>query len=94
VAGNQATKHGINSNYEEIQLALRDVYGVEAIEEVHAHRFGPYLMVNLTIGVDSGMSVAAGDRIATEVEEELLNKIEFLRRVYVHYHPVGSNGTE
>ena len=74
---------------QEIQLALREVYGVEAIEEVHAHRFGPYLMINLTIGVDGAISVAAGDRIATEVEKTLLKKIEFLRRVYVHYHPVG-----
>ncbi|MGD9946880.1 MAG: cation diffusion facilitator family transporter [Desulfobulbus sp.] len=75
---------------QEIQSALKDVYGVEAIEEVHAHRFGPYLMINLTIGVDGAMSVAAGDRIATEVEKTLLARIEFLRRVYVHYHPVGS----
>jgi len=74
---------------QEIQMALRDVYGVEAIEEVHAHRFGPYLMINLTIGVDGAISVAAGDRIASEVEQVLLEKIEFLRRVYVHYHPVG-----
>ncbi|MBM9615064.1 cation transporter [Desulfobulbus rhabdoformis] len=73
----------------EIETALKDVYGVEAIEEVHAHRFGPYLMINLTIGVNGAMSVAAGDRIATEVEKTLLEKIEFLRRVYVHYHPVG-----
>nr|WP_321465609.1 cation diffusion facilitator family transporter [uncultured Desulfobulbus sp.] len=74
---------------QEIRIALRDVYGVEAIEEVHAHRFGPYLMINLTIGVDGAISVAAGDHIATEVEKTLLKKIEFLRRVYVHYHPVG-----
>ena len=74
---------------QEIKSALRDVYGVEAIEEVHAHRFGPYLMLNLTIGVDGDISVVAGDRIATEVEKTLLKNIEFLRRVYVHYHPVG-----
>ncbi|MDD2463086.1 MAG: cation diffusion facilitator family transporter [Desulfobulbus sp.] len=76
---------------QEIKSALWDVYGVKAIEEVHAHRFGPYLMINLTIGVDGAISVAAGDRIATEVEKTLLAQIEFLRRVYVHYHPVGSD---
>lgn len=76
----------------EIQTALEDVHGVEAIEEVHAHRFGPYLMVNLTIGVDGAISVTAGDRIATEVEKNLLARIESIRRVYVHYHPVGCNG--
>jgi cation diffusion facilitator family transporter len=73
---------------EEIAEALRDVYGVEAIEEVHAHRFGPYLVVNLTIGIDGALSVVEGDRIATEVEETLIRQVQFLRRVYVHYHPV------
>ncbi len=73
---------------EEIAEALRDVFGVEAIEEVHAHRFGPYLVVNLTIGIDGALSVVEGDRIATEVEETLLKQVQFLRRVYVHYHPV------
>jgi len=72
---------------EEIATALRDVYGVQEIEEVHAHRFGPYLVVNLTIGIDGALSVVEGDRIATEVEETLLAHIQFLRRVYVHYHP-------
>lgn len=72
---------------EEIAAALRDVYGVQEIEEVHAHRFGPYLVVNLTIGIDGALSVVEGDRIATEVEETLLTHIQFLRRVYVHYHP-------
>lgn len=72
----------------EIRAILKDVIGVLAIEEVHAHRFGPYLVVNITIGIDGALSVIAGDRIATEVEEALLARIEFLRRVYVHYHPV------
>ncbi len=74
----------------EIQAALIPVVGVKAVEEVHAHRFGPYLMVNLTIGVDGSLSVFQGDRIATEVEQTLLEEVDFLRRVYVHYHPVGS----
>jgi cation diffusion facilitator family transporter len=76
---------------QEIRTALHEVNGVEDIEEVHAHRFGPYLVVNLTIGVDGNLSVRAGDRIATQVEDILLARIEFLRRVYVHYHPVGGN---
>lgn len=74
----------------EVETALTDVYGVRDVEEVHAHRFGPYLMINLTIGVDGDITVAAGDRIATEVEQTLLARIDALRRVYVHYHPVGS----
>ena len=72
----------------EIRASLEDVVGLLAIEEVHAHRFGPWLVANLTIGVDGGISVRDGHRIATEVEQRLLSRVEFMRRVYVHYHPV------
>ena len=72
----------------EICDLLATVEGVQVVEEVHAHRFGPYLVVNLTIGVDGFLTVAQGDRIATCAEKILLKEIEFMRRVYVHYHPV------
>ena len=66
---------------------LKDVPGVERVEEIQAHRFGPYLVVNLTIGVDGMMSVVQGDVIASKVEEKLYRNIDLLRRVHVHYHP-------
>ncbi|PLX47983.1 MAG: cation transporter [Desulfobulbaceae bacterium] len=72
----------------EIGELLRPLAGVKTLEEVHAHRFGPYLVVNLTIGVDGGLSVCQGDEIASRAEVVLLENIEFMRRVYVHYHPV------
>ena len=59
-----------------------------SVEEVHAHRFGPYLVINVTIGVEGELSVAAGDCIATQVEELLYENFELIRQVYVHYHPV------
>ena len=72
---------------EKISALLAAVDGVQSLEEVHAHRFGPYLVVNVTIGVDGALTVTQGDEIATRVEEILLAEIEFMRRVYVHYHP-------
>ena len=75
----------------EIHGLLASVDGVKTVEEVHAHRFGPYLVINVTIGVDGKLTVAQGDRIATRAEDILLEKIEFMRRVYVHYHPVTSS---
>ncbi len=77
----------------EICDLLASVEGVQAVEEVHAHRFGPYLVVNITIGVDGILTVAQGDRIATSAEKILLEKIEFMRRVYVHYHPIADSVT-
>jgi cation diffusion facilitator family transporter len=72
---------------EQIHALLDSVEGVKTIEEIHAHRFGPYLVVSITIGVDGSMTVADGDRIATWVERILLEEIEFLRKVHVHFHP-------
>jgi cation diffusion facilitator family transporter len=66
---------------------LRKVPGVKQIDEIHAHRFGPYLVVNVTIGVDGSLSVGAGDDIACQVEQTLYQNVDFMRRVYVHYHP-------
>ncbi len=71
----------------QITELLSTISGVEEIEEIHAHRFGPYLVINVTIGVEGSLSVAAGDEIASQVERTLYRHIEFLRRVHVHYHP-------
>ncbi|XCN73431.1 MAG: cation diffusion facilitator family transporter [Candidatus Electrothrix aestuarii] len=77
----------------EIYDLLEEVIEVEAIEDIHAHRFGPYLVVNLTICIDGDLTVRKGDEIADQVESKLLKGIEMLRKVYVHYHPAG-NGTK
>ena len=71
----------------QITELLSLIPGVRQIEEVHAHRFGPYLVVNVTIGVDGSLSVTEGDKIAIHVEHTLIEQVEFMRRVHVHYHP-------
>ncbi len=72
---------------EQVTALARRVPGVEKLEEISAHRFGPYLMLNLIIGVNGSLSVAEGDRIATELEGHLREEMGLVRRVYVHYHP-------
>ena len=67
---------------------LAEIPEVECVEEIHAHRFGPYVVVNITVGVDGSMTVQRGDSIATQVENLLMDRIDLVRRVYVHYHPV------
>ena len=71
----------------QVDEILRSYDEVLEVEEVHAHRFGPYLVMNLTIGVDGNLRVVEGDNIATNVEGSLMENIEFLKRVHVHYHP-------
>jgi cation diffusion facilitator family transporter len=73
-----------------IRTVISGIREVETLEAVHAHRFGPYLVVNMTIGIDGGLTVSEGDRIADLAEERLCRNIEMLRRVYIHYHPASS----
>lgn len=70
-----------------LNTLLSAVPGVEQVEEIQAHRFGPYLVVNLTIGVSGSLSVTKGDAVASPVEHALLEQVDFVRRVHVHYHP-------
>ncbi|HPD13988.1 MAG TPA: cation diffusion facilitator family transporter [Planctomycetota bacterium] len=73
---------------EEIRGHLTGVPGIREVEEIRAHRFGPYLVVNLTIGVDPHISIAEADHIATEIEHTLVDGMDYVRRVDVHCHPV------
>jgi len=72
---------------EQIKAALLDETIIRQIEEIHSHRFGPYLVANITICIDGSISVAEADVIATAAEKKLLERIDMLRKVYVHTHP-------
>ncbi len=75
----------------EITELMNEVEGIEQIEEIHIHRFGPYLVANITIGVDGSINVIKGNQIADQVERVLLDEVNFMRRVHVHYHPAMLN---
>ena len=73
--------------YERIHHILGSMSGSLRVEEVLSHRFGPYLVINITIGVNGALSVAEGDQIATQVENTITREIDMVKRVHVHYHP-------
>jgi len=66
---------------------IAEVPGVLDVEELRAHAFGPWLVLEVTVGVDGTITVAQGDAIADAVERLLFDRVEFLRAVHVHYHP-------
>lgn len=72
---------------DQIYHLLEAVPGVHQIEEVHIHRIGLYLLVEVTLGVDGALTVAAGDQIASRAEQVLWKQVQYLRRVSIHYHP-------
>ncbi|TKB11719.1 cation diffusion facilitator family transporter [Desulforhopalus sp. IMCC35007] len=75
----------------EISRSLEKIPEVKEVEEISGHRFGLYMVVNITIGVSGDLTVAEGDDIATRVEETLLEDIDYMRRVFVHYHPANND---
>lgn len=72
---------------EQVEATLCEISGIREIENIHAHRFGPYLTMNLTLTVDGAISVIEGDHIATLAEKKLKKAIDFLQVVHIHYHP-------
>ena len=72
---------------EQVRSVVGGLPGIQSVEEIQAHRFGPYLVVNVTIAVDGTRTVTAAHELASAVERTLEEKIGFLRRVYVHVHP-------
>jgi cation diffusion facilitator family transporter len=72
---------------QQISNLIKNVRGVQQLEELQAHRFGPHLVVNLTIGINGSLSVKQGDRIATKVETLIYDSIPNIRHIHVHYHP-------
>ncbi len=75
----------------QINGILRTIPGVIEIDETKAHRFGPYLVLNVTIGVDGTISVDHGHQIATAAEEALYQQITAVKQVHMHYHPAARN---
>lgn len=72
---------------DQTRAILQGVAGINGIEEIRAHRFGPYLTMNLTICVDGDISVQQGDEIANHAEAALRRQIDRLQVVHIHYHP-------
>ena len=72
---------------EQVAAQLQNVDGVIQLEEMQAHRFGPHVVVNLTIGIDGFLTVTEGDAIATHVEKLVCESVPNVLRVHVHYHP-------
>jgi cation diffusion facilitator family transporter len=73
---------------EQIKAVLLDEASIRQIDEIHSHRFGPYLVANITICIDGSLSVSKADVIATTAEKKLIERIDMLRKVYIHTHPV------
>ncbi len=71
---------------QQVEHLLAEVPGIQEIDEMQAHRFGQYLVINIAIFVDGTLSVDEGDAIADEVEHKVIENVDYVRAVHVHFH--------
>ena len=45
----------------QVHYLLAEIPQIKHIDEIQAHRFGPYLVINITICVDGELTVREGD---------------------------------
>ncbi len=74
-----------------VQSAM-DVDGVLKVLDVKARWFGHQVLAELTIAVDSGLSVKEGHQIAQSVIHQLQHEIEHLSAIQVHVDPLEEQG--
>lgn len=72
---------------DEICRLAQSVPGVEEVYEIRARQAGPYLLVDLEIGVNGEVTVDEGHRVAHEVEDKLLREKKQIFNVIVHVQP-------
>lgn len=61
---------------------------VHGITHIGVHKYGPTFVLNLTIEVDSHLTVVEGDNICDELEVSLLQEFpDSLKKTNIHYHP-------
>jgi cation diffusion facilitator family transporter len=63
------------------------VEGVECVRDVRLHPLGTTYGADLTICVKASLTVAAGHKIAAEVEVAIIEKLELVVQVVVHVEP-------
>ena len=71
---------------EQVEQVLAEVPGIQQLDSMQAHRFGQYLVINLAIFVDGALSVDEGDAIADELERKVIENVDYVRAVHVHFH--------
>lgn len=73
----------------ELRSAAESVPGVIRIDELLAREHGHYVIVDIRVAVDPGISVEEGHTIGKRVKRQLLDSFEHVEDVFVHINPYG-----
>ncbi len=72
---------------DKIRAAVLKVGGVKAIDSIKVHRRGSTFTIDVEVAVNSNLTVEQGHQVASEVKNNLQNKIEHVQDVMVHVNP-------
>lgn len=70
-----------------IEERVRQIVGIHEVREIRARNHGPYVLVEVTVGVDEHLSVKESHDL-TEKVEETLKGFENIEHVHVHVEPI------
>ena len=79
---------------DQVEHVAGDVEGVEAVGPIRLRWVGHALEANLTITVDSELTVAAGHHVAEDVRHALLHGVRRLDTVLIHVDPMSHDGED
>ncbi len=72
---------------DEIGRVLKDVSGVDGVDDVRVRWIGHDLRAEVQIAVDHSLDVGAGHSVAVEAHHALLHEVHRLTSAIVHVHP-------
>ncbi len=77
-----------NKLVSDIESAALTINGVYDAYDIKVNYMGPYASVELHIEVKSDLSLKEADRIADNVEKNIINKIDIINAAIVHVNPL------
>jgi cation diffusion facilitator family transporter len=75
-----------------IKASVEDVKGVASVTEVKARWFGHEIKADISIAVESNLSVKQGHKIAKDVIHRLQHDVEHIGSVHIHIDPEEESG--
>ena len=88
IAANELMDHSISEEELNKVIAItQETEGVVGIGDLKSRKHGAMAYVDLTICVPKDLNVYDAHEIATELEEELMNDMDFVKGVNVHVEP-------
>lgn len=76
----------------DLQLVAKNVPGVMEVKRIRLRRLGSYLVGDLVLGVDGGISVEEAYGISKNVEEEARKLFDEIYEIVIKLEPIGKVG--